>query len=66
MTWLTVTNICVTNNHIYVPFVVMTNHEPLLIHGLAPYSVTRVTRDVPHVEQALLSLQENPNSTLDL
>ena len=44
----------------------MTNHEPLLIHGLAPYSVTRVTRDVPHVEQALLSLQENPNSTLDL
>jgi len=44
----------------------MTNHEPLLIHGLAPSSVTRVTRDMPHVEQALLSLQENPNSTLVL
>jgi len=48
-------NICVTNDHGYCPFVVSTS---LLLNGLK----TRVTRRVPLVEQALLSLPEHLSS----
>jgi hypothetical protein len=48
----------VTNDHGYVPFVVLTTRSfphPCLISGC----VTRVTRRVPHVEQKLLILLEH-------
>ena len=53
--------ICVTTDHGYVPFVVITIRSfphSWLITG----SVTRVPRRVPHVEQGLLTLPVNMSS----
>jgi hypothetical protein len=63
MTWLTVNlwNICVTNDHGYVPFAVNTSRSfphLRLITGFA----TRLTRLVPLVEQELLTLPEHLSS----
>ena len=58
MTWLIVTNICVTNDHGYVLLVVSTPRSfprSRLITGF----VTRETRLVPLVEQELLILPEH-------
>jgi len=63
MTWLTVMDICVTNDHGYVPLVVSTSRSfphSWLITGF----VTRLTRQMPLVEQALLTLPEHPSSPL--
>ena len=57
-TWLTVMNICVTNDHGYVPLVAMTSRSfpySRLITGF----VTRLTRRVPLVEQELPTLPEH-------
>jgi hypothetical protein len=54
-------NICVTNNHGYVPLVVSTSRSfphSRLITGF----VTRLTRRVPLVEQELLTLPEHLSS----
>jgi hypothetical protein len=54
-------NICVTNNHRYVPLVVNTSRSfphSRLITGF----VTRLTRRVPLVEQELLTLPEHLSS----
>ena len=63
MTWLTINlwNICVTNDHGYVPFAVNTSRSfphLRLITGFA----TRLTRLVPLVEQELLTLPEHLSS----
>ena len=61
MTWFTLRNICVTNDHGYVPFVVNTSQSfphSWLITGF----VTRLTRRVPLVEQKPLTLPEHLNS----
>jgi hypothetical protein len=58
MTWLTVTNICVTNDHGYGQFVVSTARfftHLWLVTGF----VTSVTRRVPLVEQEQLRLPEH-------
>ena len=58
-------NICVTNDHRYVPLVVSTSRSfphLWLITGF----VTRVTRRVPLVEQELLTLPEHLSSPLFL
>ena len=63
MTWLSVQNICITNDHRYVPLVVNTFrsfHHSWLINGF----VTRVTRRVSLVEQKLLTLPEHMGSLL--
>jgi hypothetical protein len=54
-------NICVTNDHGYVPLVVNTSRSfphSRLINGF----VTRLTRQVPLVEQELLTLPEHMSS----
>jgi len=54
-------NICVTNDHGYVPLVVITFRSfphSWLIAGF----VTRLIRRVPHVEQELLTLPEHLSS----
>jgi hypothetical protein len=54
-------NICVTNDHGYVPLVVMTSRtfpHSRLVTGF----VTRLTRQVPLVEQELLTLPEQLSS----
>jgi hypothetical protein len=56
-------NICVTNDHGYVPLVVNTSRSfphSWLITGF----VTRLTRRVPLVEQELLTLPEHLSSSL--
>ena len=61
MTWLTSWNICVTNEHGYVPLVVSTSRSfphSRLITGF----VARLTRRVPLVEQELLTLPEHMSS----
>ena len=62
MTWLTpLWNICVTNDHGYVPLVVNTSRSfphSRLITGF----LTRLTRRVPLVEQELLTLLEHLSS----
>jgi hypothetical protein len=63
LTWLCwpLWNICVTNDHGYVPLVVNTSQSfphSRLITG----SVTRLTRRVPLVEQELLILSEHLSS----
>ena len=55
-------NICVTNDHIYVPLVASTSRSfshSWLIIGF----VTRLTRQLPLVKQELLTLPERPSST---
>jgi hypothetical protein len=54
-------SICVTNDHWYVPFVVIIIRSfphSWLINGF----VTRLTRRVPHVEQELLTLPDHLSS----
>jgi hypothetical protein len=46
MTLITLRNICATNDHGYVPLVVITIRS-LFVTGF----ITRVTQQVPHVEQ---------------
>jgi hypothetical protein len=63
MTWLTVKiwNICVTNDHEYVPLVVNTSRSfprSWFITGF----VTRLTRRMSLVEQELLTLSEHLSS----
>jgi len=61
MTWLTVMNVCVKNDHGYVPFVVSTSQSfphSWLITGF----VTRLTLRVPLLEQELFTLPEHINS----
>ena len=61
MTWLPLWNICVTNDHGYVPLVVSTSRffsHSWLITGF----VTRLTRRVPLVEVELLTLPEHLSS----
>ena len=54
-------NICITNDHGYVPLVVKTSRS--LPHSrLITGFVTRLTRRVPLVEQELLTLQEHLSS----
>jgi len=63
MTWLTVNlwNICVTNDHGYVPLVV--NPSRSFPHSrLVTGFVTRLTRRVPLVEQELLTLPDHLSS----
>jgi hypothetical protein len=58
MTWL---NICVTNDHGYVPLVVNTSRS--FPHSwLITRFVTKLTRRVPLVEQELLTLPEHLSS----
>jgi hypothetical protein len=54
-------NICVTNNHEYVPLVVNTSLS-LPLSWLISGFVTRLTWRVPLVEQELLTLQEELSS----
>ena len=55
-------NICVTNDHGYVPLVVSTSRS--FPHSrLTTEFVTRLTRRVPLVEQALLTLSGHLSST---
>jgi len=59
MTWLIII-VCVTDNYIYFPFVVITCRSfphSWLIAGF----VTIVTRLMPLVEQELSTLQEHPS-----
>ena len=61
MTWLTLWNICVTNDHGYVPLIINTSRSfphSRLITGC----VTRLTRRVPPVEQELLISSEHLSS----
>jgi hypothetical protein len=59
MTWLR--NVCVINDHGYVPFVVITIW--FFPHSwLITWFLTRVRRRVPLVEQELLTLSEHLNS----
>ena len=61
MTWLTLWNICVINDHGYFPLVISTPRSfphSRLITGC----VTRLTRRVPLVEQELPTLPEHPSS----
>ena len=52
-------NICVTNDYEYAPFVKITIWS--FFHSwLVTGFVTRVTRQMPHVEQELLTLTEHP------
>jgi hypothetical protein len=63
LTWLCwpLWNICVTNDHGYVPLVVNTSQS--FPHSrLITRSVTRLTRRVPLVEQELLILSEHLSS----
>ena len=54
-------SICITNDHGYVPFVVITIRS-IPLSWLVTGFVTRVTRRVPHVEQELLTLPEHMSS----
>ena len=60
MTWLTLWNICVTNDHGYVAIVNTSRSFPHLwpITGF----VTRLTRRVPLVEQKLITLPKHLSS----
>ena len=61
MTWLTLWNICVTNDHGYVPLVVNTPRSfphSRLITGF----ITRLTRRVPLVDQEILTTPEHLSS----
>ena len=56
-------NICVTNDHGYVPFVISTSRSSphsRLVTGF----VTRLTRRVPLVEQELLILREHTKTKI--
>jgi hypothetical protein len=61
MTWLTLWNICVTNDHGYVPLVVNTS-QSFLRSWLITGFVTRLTPQVSLVEQELLTLLEHLSS----
>ena len=54
-------NICVTNDHVYVPLVVNTS-QSFLHSWLITGFVTRLTRRVPLVKQELLTLPQHLNS----
>ena len=60
--WLTVVNICVTNDHGYVSFVVIIILS--FIHDFHRVCTTRVPRWVPLVEQELLTLKKHMSSPL--
>jgi hypothetical protein len=62
MTWLTVLEIFVTNDHGYVPLVI--KHFPVPSSFMTYHRfVTRLTRRVPLVEQKLFTLPEHLSSS---